>query len=86
MTNLLWQVNEVLKSNSIKPHWMFALDDLLRSAVHCAITVLSPGVSLLLLSTSLWKTWQSLVWNCCVTHQTGVWVVLCFPFHETCSY
>ncbi|KAK8378621.1 hypothetical protein O3P69_009370 [Scylla paramamosain] len=35
-------VNEVLKSNSIKPHWMFALDDLLRSAVHCAITVLSP--------------------------------------------
>lgn len=35
-------VNEVLKSHSIKPHWMFALDDLLRSAVHCAITVLSP--------------------------------------------
>ncbi|XP_042878655.1 mitogen-activated protein kinase kinase kinase 15-like isoform X1 [Penaeus japonicus] len=35
-------VNEVLKSHSIKPHWMFALDNLVRSSVHCAITVLSP--------------------------------------------
>lgn len=37
------QVNDVLKSHSIKPHWMFALDNLVRSSVHCAITVLSPG-------------------------------------------
>ncbi|XP_076042610.1 apoptotic signal-regulating kinase 1 isoform X3 [Oratosquilla oratoria] len=35
-------VNEVLKSHSIKPHWMFALDDLVRSAVQTAMSVLSP--------------------------------------------
>ena len=35
-------VNIVLRNKSIQPHWMFALDSLVRSAVHASIVVVSP--------------------------------------------
>ncbi|XP_063704413.1 mitogen-activated protein kinase kinase kinase 15 isoform X2 [Culicoides brevitarsis] len=32
----------VLRSHSIKPHWMFALDNIVKKSVHTAILILSP--------------------------------------------
>lgn len=37
------QVKKVLRQQQVKPHWMFALDNLLRQAVQDALTVLLPG-------------------------------------------
>ena len=41
-------VKIVLKKHSIKPHWMFALDNLAGSAVKAAVSVLSPGLGQML--------------------------------------
>ncbi|KAG7264579.1 hypothetical protein CRUP_014787, partial [Coryphaenoides rupestris] len=37
-------VNKVLRNHHIKPHWMFAMDNIIRRAVQAAVTILIPGM------------------------------------------
>ena len=39
---LLDSINTALRRHSIKPHWMFAFNGLLRDAISCAFTILNP--------------------------------------------
>ncbi|XP_064408261.1 mitogen-activated protein kinase kinase kinase 5 isoform X2 [Latimeria chalumnae] len=43
-------VKQVLRQQRIKPHWMFALDNIIRQAVHVAVTILIPELKLQLQS------------------------------------
>lgn len=46
----------MLRSHSIKPHWMFALDNLVRDAVQAVVTVLSPELGANLAGEDLQKS------------------------------
>ncbi|KAM5196856.1 mitogen-activated protein kinase kinase kinase 15 [Hipposideros larvatus] len=35
-------VNKILRNHLIRPHWMFAMDNIIRRAVHAAVTILIP--------------------------------------------
>ncbi|XP_070567571.1 mitogen-activated protein kinase kinase kinase 5-like isoform X2 [Ptychodera flava] len=39
-------VNEILRRHSVKPHWMFALDNIVRTTVHEVISYLTPEVEI----------------------------------------